>query len=160
MDPDGIPGGRRLYVYPYRAATPGGERLWEERPIGKSSIDPIRNDQTRAKGAIFALGSFGGCISRSGRVITTGPPRTCRTCHVQHGGGGPAVITTKNRKFQKSRVTSATENQPRRARIFFLVQSTQTQPEATNRHRQTSLRAHPNTPKNRRLAAGAQSTPL
>ena len=43
MDPDGIPGGRRLYVYPYRAATPGGERLWEERPIGKSSIDPIRN---------------------------------------------------------------------------------------------------------------------
>ena len=87
--------------------------LWALPPL-----IPAR-DQTRAKGAIFALGSFGGCISRSGRVITTGPPRTCRTCHVQHGGGGPAVITTKNRKFQKSRVASATENQPRRARIFF-----------------------------------------
>ena len=42
---------------------------------------------------------------------------------------------------------------------FFFVQSTQTQPEATNRHRQTSLRAHPNTPKNRRLAAGGSIHP-
>ena len=42
-DADGVPGGRRLYVYPPRSAKPGGERLWEERPIGMNSIDPIKN---------------------------------------------------------------------------------------------------------------------
>ena len=41
-DADGVPAGRRLYVYPSRSATPGDERLWEERPIGKNSIDPIK----------------------------------------------------------------------------------------------------------------------
>ena len=35
-----MPAGRRLYVYPSRSA--GEERLWEERPIGKNSIDPIK----------------------------------------------------------------------------------------------------------------------
>ena len=37
-----MPAGRRLYVYPPRSATPGDEHLWEERPIGKNSIDPIK----------------------------------------------------------------------------------------------------------------------
>ena len=38
-----MPAGRRLYVYPHRGAMLGGERLWEERPVGKNSIDPIKN---------------------------------------------------------------------------------------------------------------------
>ena len=50
------------------------------------------------------------------------------------------------------------KNQHRRARIFFLdfvlIQSTRTQPEATDGHRQTPLRAHPNTPSKFLLAAG------
>ena len=42
---------------------------------------------------------------------------------------------------------------------FFFVQSTRTQPEVTDRHRQSLLRAHPNTPKKRRLAAGGSIHP-
>ena len=37
---------------------------------------------------------------------------------------------------------------------FFLVESTRTQPEATDRHRQSPLLAHSNTPKSRRFPAG------
>ena len=37
---------------------------------------------------------------------------------------------------------------------IFFVESTRTQPEATDRHRQSPLRVHSNSPKNRRLAAG------
>ena len=40
-----MPAGRRLYVYPARGAMPvekSDGRLWEERPIGKNSIDPIK----------------------------------------------------------------------------------------------------------------------
>ena len=40
-----------------------------------------------------------------------------------------------------------------------MVQSTRTQPEATDRHLQTPLRAHPNTPKNALLAAGGSIHP-
>ena len=50
------------------------------------------------------------------------------------------------------------DHQPRRARRkqkwIFVVRSTRTQPEATDRHRQSPLRVHSNTPKNRRFAAG------
>ena len=55
-----------------------------------------------------------------------------------------------------------TGSPPRRARNLFsdllLVQSTRTQPEATDRHRQTPLRAHPNTPQNRLFVAGGSTT--
>ena len=48
------------------------------------------------------------------------------------------------------------KSQPRRAGFFcfFLVESTRTQPEATDRHRQSPLLAHSDTPKNRRFFAG------
>ena len=53
---------------------------------------------------------------------------------------------------------SPTEKPAQTRRIFFvdffLVESTRTQPEATERHRQSPLRAHSNTPENGRFAAG------
>ena len=71
-------------------------------------------------------------------------------------GQKPAVVLARNAQFQKSRVMSATENQPRQKNVFF-VESARTQPEATDRHRQSPLRVHSNSPKNRRFAAGGSS---
>ena len=34
IDKNGVPHGKRLYVYPYRYAKPDSDRLWEERPVG------------------------------------------------------------------------------------------------------------------------------
>ena len=34
IDKNGVPHGKRLYVYPYRYARPDSKRLWEERPVG------------------------------------------------------------------------------------------------------------------------------
>ena len=34
IDKNGVPHGKRLYVYPYRYAKPDSKRLWEERPVG------------------------------------------------------------------------------------------------------------------------------
>ena len=63
-------------------------------------------------------------------------------------GQKPAVVLARNAQFQKSRVMSATENQPRQKKMdFFSVESARTQPEATDRHRQSPLRVHSNSPK-------------
>ena len=34
IEKNGVPHGKRLYVYPHRYAKPDSKRLWEERPIG------------------------------------------------------------------------------------------------------------------------------
>ena len=69
----------------------------------------------------------------------------------------------RKKKLRKPGLMSATEK-PAQTRQeffldFFLVESTRTQPEATDRHRQTPLRAHLNTPKIAVSPLGAQSTP-
>ena len=80
------------------------------------------------------------------------------SCHVGHDGPNSGCCIVKCKKLRKPSLTSPTENQPRRARknFFwnFFVESTRTQPEATDRHRQSPLRVHSNSPKNRRFAAG------
>ena len=122
-------------------------------------------DRPRAKGAGVPLASRRGC---SRAAATKKRADLGSSCHVGHGSATLVVDPTKIKKLRKPGLASATEkNSPDAPGIvldLFLVESTRTQPEATDRHHQTPLRAHPtiNTPKNRRFAAGgsrAQSTP-
>ena len=119
----------------------------------------VRADRPRAKGGGVPLASRRGCS----RVAPTKKRADLgSSCHVGHGSATLVVGPTERKKLRKPGLMSATEKpaQTRQEKKmdFFLVQSTRTQPEATDRHRQTPLRAHPNTPKNRLFAAGGSTT--
>ena len=53
-----------------------------------------------------------------------------------------------------SAIEKPTQTHRKKKVEFLSSRSEQNQTEATDRHRQTPLRAHPNTPKNRRFATG------
>ena len=77
---------------------------------------------------------------------------------VEHETTPPFVAAPQQREFPKIRcdVTDrkASPDPPDFLVDFDLVESTRTQPEATDRHRQSPLLAHSNTPKKRRFFAG------
>ena len=109
------------------------------------------------------LEGIGGARSGRSRVGSTKKREVLgSSCHVGHGSATLFVGATERKKLRKPGLMSATEKpaQTRQEKKmnFFLVQSTRTQPEATDRHRQTPLRAHPNTPQNRLFAAGGSTT--
>ena len=114
------------------------------------------SDRPRAKGVGVPLASRRGC---SRGVSTKKRADLGSSCHVGHGNATFVVDTTQLSKVPKitcdvSDRKPAPTGQEKFFGDFFFVESTRTQPEATDRHRQSPLRVHSNSPKNRRLAAG------
>ena len=80
-----MPGGQRLYHYPHRSAMPGDERLWEEHPIGKNPIDPIKNTNehlnegkirilTSRQDALLITKILRAGMTADGRLVGVQPP--------------------------------------------------------------------------------------
>ena len=135
-------------------------RTGEVEDVRRAEHDHDHRGRPRAK----ALAGIGGARSGRSRVVSTKKRADLgSSCHVGHGSATLVVGPTETKKLRKPGLMSATEKpaQTRQGRFFFDfwgVESTRTQPEATDRHRQTPLRAHPNTPQNRLFVAGGSTT--
>ena len=109
-------------------------------------------DRPRAKGEGVLLASRRGC---SGAIQQQKRAVLCFSRHVGNDEPNSGCCIAKQRAFPKIRcdVTDrqASPDAPELPFWIFLVESTRTQPEATDRQRQSPLRAHSNTPKNGRL---------
>ena len=132
---------------------------------GPSPRDPYRHalamrlpqkDRPRAKAVV----ELQGCRSRrSWGASTKKRVDLGSLCHIEHETAPPFVDAPQQRAFPKIRCdVTDRKASPDAPDLFFwdfvLVESTRTQPEANDRHRQSPLLAHSNTPKNRRFSAG------
>ena len=109
-----------------------------------------RCDRPRAKGGAFLWPPDGGLL----RQYHKKRGRFCAS-RVTYAANGqkPAVVLARNAQFQKSRVMSATENQPRQKKCFLSSRPEHNQkPPTDTANRHCSL--IPTRRKNRRFFAG------
>ena len=75
------------------------------------------------------------------------------SCHLRREG--PKAGCGTGQECAVPKITcDVSDRKPAPTKMDFFVESARTKPEATDRHRQSPLRVHSNSPKNRRFAAG------